>query len=454
MASISFSRKVLFPLVLSVASSLPLRADTIPTFNWGIPAPPPNLASQLDQVTKLLQGGDHEAAIGQLKAITAAHEQLPPAHILVARWFLATGQPGPMRNMLEQAVVEVPQDPEPYSMLADLALQNGQLFEAEALYRRAVELAGKTLDASGKTRAERIRLLRHQSWGGLAAVAEIRQDWAQVELHLTSLLVEDPKNVAALRQLAHAVFRQGRTDEAYPSLKAAFTADPQGLAAEVSMAGFCQQAGRFEDGRKWLKTALQQNARDVRARLIGIDLALASGSVDEARQHAENIAASASGSYEAEMAQGLVDLVSGSADTAVKHFERAHLLSPGNFSAANHLANALVESADADLRRRALELAELNARSFPDQPESWGTLGWILYRHGRVEEAVRAFGKIPLTNGISADTAYWLARALTTANRQPEARQVVKQVLEPALKSPAVIRFRKDAEALVKELEK
>jgi Flp pilus assembly protein TadD len=97
----------------------------------------------------------------------------------------------------------------------------------------------------------------------------------------------------------------------------------------------------------------------------------------------------------------------------------------------------------------ALEYAQINARVYPDQSETLGTLGWVLYRLGRLDEAHANLNKAILLPRASPDTFYYLARVLADRGRKDHARMILQS---PEMKTPAPYLMRKEAETLLEEL--
>src|SRR5262249_45816254 len=114
------------------------------------------------------------------------------------------------------------------------------------------------------------------------------------------------------------------------------------------------------------------------------------------------------------------------------------LETPASFGASNYLALALAEQADKDKRRRALELAELNVRLYPNSGEALTTYALAAYRQDKLDDAERACRTALNTRG-SSDCAFYLARLLADRGENAEAARIVKLALE----APGQFAFRK-----------
>ena len=72
-----------------------------------------------------------------LKAANEKYPQLPPAGVLMAQMLVAANQGAAARAELENMVVEVPNDPEPYLVFGDLAFQQQRFTESHLCFAKA-----------------------------------------------------------------------------------------------------------------------------------------------------------------------------------------------------------------------------------------------------------------------------------------------------------------------------
>ena len=74
--------------------------------------------------------------------------------------------------------------------------------------------------------------------------------------------------------------------------------------------------------------------------------------------------------------------------------------------------SVLIEQEDAAKRSRGLQLADVNALQFPRSAEVAATLGWALYRAGRLDQAEQKLRAAVTGGRTTADIAYFLASVL------------------------------------------
>jgi tetratricopeptide (TPR) repeat protein len=169
-----------------------------------------------------------------------------------------------------------------------------------------------------------------------------------------------------------------------------------------------------------------------------------------AQQYADAAVKLDANSVEAKLVRALVARFSGDLRTAEKWLNEAFIDSPGSFAVSNQLALVLVELQDSSKRNRALALAELNAKAYPQNAEAASTLGWIYYRLNRDADAERVLNAVIRAAALTADSAYYVAYIFSDQGRNSEAMQI----LEQALANPQPFANRNNATDLLAELKR
>jgi tetratricopeptide (TPR) repeat protein len=311
------------------------------------------------------------------------------------------------------------------------------------LYEEAARLAE---DFEGDSK--RADALQQRAKAGLAIAAEVRGDWESARKHLEAWLAEDPDNAAALQRLGRTLFELGQIDEALESLQAAIENSDSTIAPEAILAQYFERDGDEENSTKWMIEALKAKPQDLPTRLAAVQWAIETDQLDQAAEQAKLALQLDPDSLQAQLLRGVVALLTEDYETAEKFFQQAHIEEPGNFAASNNLALALVEQDDESKQARALQYAQMNARQFPNVAEAASTLGWVLYKLDRKQEAEQALRKAFSRGNVSADTRYYMARLYADTDREDEARQL----LEQALATESTFSKRAEAEALMEEL--
>lgn len=391
------------------------------------PAPkspgPPEGAITSDEWEKAVAAFRQGRFSDSLELFAAASKRdstLPPPRLMLARLFLAGGHSAQGRAALEQAAAETPAYPGVYLTFAQLALAEGRATDALLHYEKALALCNSAA-VSERTK----RYVQAQSSAGRAAVAEARQDWETAHAHLLVLLKDEPNNGKARQRLGRALFFMKKPAEAMEQLEQAVKDDATLESAAVSMARLYAQQGDRQKADEWMQAAVKKDPRDVRVQSALASWLLDRGRLAQATEHAEAAARVAPASNEvklllAECARHARDFAK-----AERHFEEVCRAEPGSLRASNGLALTLVEQPDTAKRGRALELAEVNVRQYPQLVEALSTLGWVHYRLGRLQSAEGLLNKAVSGGTVTSDTAYFLARCLADQGRLGDARKIL-----------------------------
>jgi tetratricopeptide (TPR) repeat protein len=390
---------------------------------------------------------DVEGALKLLKEAAKKDPDLAPPQIVMAEFFSQVKYLAGLRNALEQATLEDPNDPEAYVLMGDFAMNDRRFTEAELLYQKANGLMAK-FDKSKKRKDQ----LEPRILGGLATAMQSRKNWAGAQKQLEAWVKVDPASIPATYQLALCLFKQKNPEGALEKLNAAAALDPKKmLTPEATLAQFYEQDGDRENAKKWMAAALTKAPKDLQTRLVAGQWALETGQLKDAEKQADAALQIDPDNQSAKNLRGIVAIFQKDYAKAEHYFKLALLQSPNDFTAKNNLALALIESKDEAKRKLALDYAEGNLNQYPThRGEAASTYGIVLFRMGRQDEAAKAFETAMNSGGLSPDTAYYIAK-LSDAQKRPE--QAI-QWLENALKSNQPFVMRQEAQALLDQLKK
>lgn len=425
--------------ITTSAQAVPITTDQVAT-----PKPTASAIPEIEQAYEQFKQQRFEAALELLDAAVAKHPELPPGRTTLARFFLQNNQLPAARALIEQTVIELPDDPEAYRMLGDIAFQERRLTEAKLLFEHLQQMGDKF--SGNATRKASYESAAH---AGLAAVAEARQQWEVARDHLTAWLAKDPNNAGAHHRMGQTLFGLDKPDEAYRELQTAAAAVAELPPAELTMGRLYQQSGNAEQAAKWMDKAIEKSPDSLAARLGVAQWQWEVGRLDDAKQNAEAALKIKPDSLEGQVLAGLIHRYLKNFPVAEEHLQAAYLASPGNAMAANQLALVLAEQPDPGKRKRAQELAEGNSREFNNNPEIAATLGWIYLQQGRTEDAARILKAVAGSGRISADTAYFMA---VLANKTGNTKEAIT-TLRAAIESHSPFAFRSDADKLLTQLE-
>ena len=303
-----------------------------------------------------------------------------------------------------------------YLTLGGLALGEGRLSDARLNFEKTLELAG-----SGRWDAEKARKFRRESFVGLAAVSEAREDWKGAQARLIAWLELEPKHGQARQRLGRALFQLDKAEDAFAALNQAVKDEPALEPAAISMAWLYTQKGDTKKAEEWFDYARKLEPASARVLLAHATWLLDHGRAADARTEIDEAVKLDPASKEAQKVRGLIAWHLRDLAGAEQIFEPLHRDAPADPVAANLLALALVEQEDPAKRSRGLQLAEVNTVQFPRSHEAMATLGWALYRAGRLDQAEQKLRTAVSGASISPDIAYYLARVL--ADKRPERRR-------------------------------
>lgn len=127
------------------------------------------------------------------------------------------------------------------------------------------------------------------------------------------------------------------------------------------------------------------------------------------------------------------DLEDGKTDTAVANYEKVLESAPESIVALNNLAWLYSEQDDP----RALEYAKRAHELAPGRPEISDTYGWILFRAGKLEQALDLLQKAAAADTVNADIRFHLASALAATGDEQKALEHLDAILSGEASFPS-----------------
>lgn len=429
---------ILALVVVAVATTLVNRnllAQVVP--DPAAPSKPETKAPEYPEIkdaVEKFQVRQFDDALTLLEKAVKKYPDLPPAQVLMFELFARANQPALARNALERAVLADPDEPQAYVILANIALQEGRVTEAELLFQKTNSLL------KGFTKSmKRKEAIEKQTIGGIAQVAEAREKWELAETHLNALLALDAKDTVALQRLARAMFKQKtpKVKDAYDKLKEAAKIDSKNvLTPEAALGLLYQQYPDEANAEIWMKKALDKAPKDLRTRLVVARWYLDSGKLTEAKTQAAEAMKIDEKSLEAKLVAGVIALFQKDYKTAEAYFQDVHLQQPDNFASSNNLALALCEQTDADGKpdpvklRRAMVYAAQNVQQNNRSPEAASTLGWVCYKAKDLDRAEQALRQAASLGNLRPDTAFYLAQVAYDRGNKELAKNLLIETLK------------------------
>lgn len=396
------------------------------------------------------------------------HDQpdMATVHYLLGQAYQLTGETNLAKESFEQAVALYPDQVEAKRSLAVLDSKSGRYEQAHArlddlLKRRPddVEALGMLmmLDVVTKNWSEAERtlqrlqavakesLLTHMAEGRLhQALGRFERAVAAYE-RAAILAPTDPDPLLSLVKLEVA---QGRLHQVKLRMEAMIAKQPDHLYAHGLLGEVSMMAGDYSDADAHFDQATKLNPRWLAPWLNWGSLWLDQKRFDQAILVVKNGLKANPESEELHMLLASVHSAQGKVDEVISAYDATLRLNPKNVLAANNLAVLLVDhKGDPQSLQKAFALSRDFEKEAP-HPLFLDTLGWVRFKMGQQEEAIRllkhAVAKSPETSTLN----YHLGMAFFQSGKPEEARPY----LSKALKHTEQFEGRREAEQVLVQI--
>ncbi|MDP6626536.1 MAG: tetratricopeptide repeat protein [Methanopyri archaeon] len=300
----------------------------------------PNMAAAwVNKGAALLKTGDVEGAQVALEKGLELDQKSFEALLDLGIVYNLRGEFTRARDLLQQATVLSPEDPDPWLALGASAIMLKDLELAESCLRRAL---GMREDP--------------KVWMRLASVCKSKGDTKATASCLTKVLAAEPKNTTALKRLGLLAARSGKLEKATECFSKLVELEPGDVDGWTNGGRALMQLKRTEEATRFLTHALELRPEHVASRLL--------------------------------LARGLMEMQRFA--EAIPHMEMAAQVDPQNHEVVGALADAFKQTGD-----NAREIEWLG-RLFALRPEDAAILSRMArayHRMGRLDEAVHYYGR-------------------------------------------------------------
>ena len=410
---------------------------------------------------------DASGATGSQQAIAAAHQafvqrdiakclqllrlavaekpNLPPAKLILADMHLRAEQRGAGRGLLEEVALEDPNHPELYRLFGGLAMVENRWTEGVMAFEKALSLPAPATWDQGQTEQFTLSCQR-----GLAIIAQRRGDWNSAGEVLAKLVEHSPKDANLRDSWATALCHQGQFDKAFEQFQLAKVYNPKMLPPELSLGIMLVEQGRTRDADTWFARAVAANKGnpDVHFR-IAVAL-LVQDRAKAALSHAQAAEKAGMTATQPKMIQGFAQRQLGDLEAAEKTFRGIVAEDSENRSAQIQLALVLASHEDQRKLQRARDVAQALAADHPKSAAAQATLGWVMHRLGKPEEANPLLRSIATAGDADAESLYYLGRFLQSQESFNEAKAVALVVSE-RIATPGIMAMRPAIRAWVQK---
>jgi Tfp pilus assembly protein PilF len=335
----------------------------------------------------LASSGDFTAATRQVDEVIKANANSLEARDLKARIQIAQKNDAGAEETFRQMKQLAPKQPQ-------VMVRLGQFYVARKQFDRAIvefEEAGKLAPNAPEPPLLVVNTLLAQ---GNAAAAVARLDAA---------VKARPDSVPLLVAQGELQIQRKALTEAEATFRRVNTLDPRAPAAYLNLARLAAVQNQRPAAIKWLQdgmSALPDN--------VGMRLALAEFHMAFAEW-----------------------------DAAVKVYEEVLRRSPDNLIAANNLAAILVDHRnDPESFKRALSLANRFENS--ENAAFLDTLGWVHFKNGQIEQAIRVLRRAVERDPNAALHKYHLGVALMKKGDEREGREMLQRAVDSKVPFPGI----------------
>ena len=399
---------------------------------------------------------------------TVLHDQpeLATVHFLLGQAYLLTGENNLAKESFEHAVALYPGQVDARRSLAALESQSGRHQQARArlddlLKQRPDDLAAldmlMMLDLVTKNWVEaehtlsRLHAVAKDSVVAFMAEGRLReaqQQFDKASAAYERATIHAPNDPDALLSLVKLDVAQGRADRAKTRLDALLATRPDHLFGHGLLGEVLVLTGHLQDADVQFLEASRVNPKWIAPWLGWGELWLAQKQPDRAIQVIQAGLKANPDSEELHMLQASAYSTQGQFDHAITAYDGALRLNPRNVLAANNLATLLVDyKGDPQSLQKAFALSRDFEKDAP-HPLFLDTLGWVRFKMGQREEALRlmkgAVAKSPEVPTLN----YHLGMAFYHSGKRAEARAY----LSKALKSAEVFQGRQEAAQILSQV--
>jgi tetratricopeptide (TPR) repeat protein len=399
---------------------------------------------------------------------TVLHDQpeLATVHFLLGQAYQLTGENTLARESFEHAVALYPGQVDARRSLAALESQSGRLQQARArldelLKQRPDDLAAldmlMTLDLVTKNWVEaertlnRLRAVSKDSVVAFLAEGRLRQ--AQGQLDKAGVAYEGaaalaPNNPEPLLSLVKLDVARGHADRARIRLDALLATRPDHLYGHGLLGEVMALSGNSREADAQFREASRLNPKWITLWLDWGGMWLAQKRPDQAVQVIQAGLKANPDSEELHMLIASAYSIQGQIENAITAYDGALRLNPRNALAANNLAVLLVDyKEDPQNLQKAFALSRDFEKEAP-HPLFLDTLGWVRFKMGQQEEALRLMKEAVAKSPEVPMLNYHLGMAFYQSGNTAEARTY----LSKALKSAETFQGRQEAEQILSQM--
>jgi tetratricopeptide (TPR) repeat protein len=363
---------------------------------------PKDVDALLQRSQILLRSGKQKEAEGDVGKVLQYQPDSARGHYLLSEVYRARGDSLRERQEIDEAVHFDPSFLKARIDLAEILLE-----------KNSAKAALDTLDAAPDQQKRILALVIQRNWALLAigdqaearkwvdrglrvarapdlltqdSILKLRQrNYAGARASASEVLKRDPEDLPALRVVAASYVAQKQPAAALRALQEQAAKYPKSVAIQQFVGEWLLSRGELVQARAAFTAARAANPNSTDVNMALAQVSVSEGKLDEARKRLTDILSSNSANPEAHLWLGTIEAKAGNYGPAIEHFRKVLEADDTNVPALNNLAYLLANFANhAD---EALGFAQRARELAPNNVDTEGTLGWVLYRKGLYEIA-------------------------------------------------------------------
>ncbi len=380
--------------------------------------------------------GNDDEAYRMMAEMAREDSEFPPPAVLLAALHLTKGERTQYNQFCARAIQENPNDPQPWLMLAEMALAEDRLVEANLLLEKSVAALERFSAEPNRNTGSGSRYF--SLWNSFlstsAYLAQKQGDYSSAVQFLLTLKENLPQEDGPCLTLGQLYLQMEMYDDAIREFDEARALNRLNLPGWLIAAELLDRDNQTEKAKELARnhfneTELVQslNAAEV-GEILGdwCRLLLKWNQLDEAEELLNKYS---SGILQYHQLLGRLALLREDYQKAEKEYQSAQLRGATDFDTLNGYALALCEL-DAARLKRAAGLAKENLKRNPHLEEAIATLAWIELLQGNVDGAWERIHPLLDSGSFTPTTAYFIAEIAFALEEEDLCRTLLNLALE------------------------
>jgi tetratricopeptide (TPR) repeat protein len=367
----------------------------------------------------LLAKGDYDGAIGEFEKAIAASEDLGIARLNIARAQFKKKDYDAAVASIEEHLKRRPRSKEGENLLGNIAMERGQMADAEAHFRKALDYEPHFTDARNSLGILYDRLGRQEdALQQFNEVVKVDPDYAEAY-----------NNIGVIRK------KQGRLDDAIAAFRRAIAADAEFTGSYSNLALVLEEKGDQQGAEEQFRQALSREPKNVAVRTNYGGLLYAMGRLEDARRELERAVRDDPSYASAHNNLGAVYGRLGRPADEISAYRKAVTLDPHYADVHHNLGLALLKEGERDEGEAELRTA---LQIDPSYGPAYLNLAGSLLEHGDAVGAARLLGEGRKQLPGDSRIARLLGETMLQLHRTPEAIAALRDSLSLDPNQPEV----------------